>query len=69
MSKPLRRRATSRQQRHEDALARPELRRPSDGFARIAPSSPISAAIKVIDPETRRLIDKALAKRDAESAT
>ena len=40
----------------EIAVARPELRAPSDGFARRAPSSPFSAPIKVQDEATARLI-------------
>jgi hypothetical protein len=65
MAHPLKRQVAGRQQRHADALDRPELRRPPDGFARIAPSSPHSASIKVTDPETRRLIDEAVARARA----
>lgn len=47
--------------RRDKALARMELRGASE--PRVAPSAPTSFPIKVQDPETRRLIDEALAKR------
>lgn len=43
------------------ALARMELRGASD--ERVAAASPTSFAVKIQDPETRRLIDEALARR------
>lgn len=54
-----------RQANRAIALSRPELRQPGDGFARKAAASPVSAPVKETDPETRRLIDEALAKRAA----
>lgn len=47
--------------KRDTALARTEFRYPSE--ARIAPSGATSAPIKAEDPETRRLINEALAKR------
>jgi hypothetical protein len=48
--------------RRDNALRRPELRRQDD--CQRAPSAGIvSAAVKVVDIETRRLIDEALARR------
>ena len=44
--------------RHQHALDRPELR---DSTApRVSPAGPTSAAMKVVDPETRRMIDEAV---------
>lgn len=43
------------------ALDRPELRVAS--VPRQAPAGPVSAPVKTIDPETRALIDAALATR------
>jgi len=54
--------ALARQNRRNRALARPELSQDPGKFKFTAPSSPISAPIKQDDPETRRLIDEALAK-------
>jgi hypothetical protein len=61
--------AKGRQQARLAALSRPELRQsPHDVLIRRqAPASPISAPIKVVDAETRRLIDEAVAKRSARS--
>lgn len=47
--------------RRQLALDRPELRQPSE--ARTSPVGPTSYPIKAEDPETRRLIDEALARR------
>lgn len=54
---------TARDHRRAAALARPELRRPSDGFARQASASPFGAPVKVRSPEDQALIDKAVAER------
>jgi hypothetical protein len=43
------------------ALDRPELRMPS--APRLAASGPVSAAMKMVDPEIRALIDAAIARR------
>ena len=48
--------------RYLDALDRPELRHPTSPRAPAA--GPTSMAVKVQDPETRRLIDEALERRN-----
>lgn len=50
--------------RRADALARIELREPSS--PRVAPAAPTSFPIKAEDPEVRRMIDEALARRKGE---
>lgn len=45
------------------ALERNEFRTPSE--PRVAPDGATSAPIKAEDPETRRLIDEAIARREA----
>lgn len=47
--------------RRQHALARQELRGPSE--PRTAPTGTTSFPIKLTDPETQRLINEALAKR------
>lgn len=54
--------AKARQQRYIDAIGRPELRG-ADKVERAAPSGATSPTIKVVDAETRRLIDEAIIKR------
>jgi hypothetical protein len=47
--------------RRQTALDRHEFRYPSD--QRISADSPMSAALKAEDPELRKMIDEALARR------
>jgi hypothetical protein len=47
--------------RRDNALARRDLREPS--AARQAATSPTSFAVKAVDPDVRRMIDEALARR------
>lgn len=47
--------------RRQSALDRTELR--GDPTPRVAAASPMSMGVKTVDPETRRLIDEALARR------
>lgn len=53
--------AKARQARYQQALDRPELRGP--GVPRIPADGPVSHALKVLDPDTRRLVDEVLARR------
>jgi hypothetical protein len=48
--------------RYLDALSRPELGYPTSQRAPAA--GPTSMAVKVEDPETRRMIDEAVARRN-----
>jgi len=48
--------------RRQAALARPEILQPS--APRVSAAGITSMAVKAEDPETRRLIDEALAKRE-----
>lgn len=52
----------ARQARREAALRRSEIG-DAPTAPRAAPAGPMSAPVKVIDPETRALIDAALSKR------
>lgn len=54
--------AKARQQRYIDAIGRPELRG-AEKVERAVPTGATSPTIKVVDAETRRLIDEAIAKR------
>jgi len=58
-----RREALRRRARYVAALARPELRERGDGTVRAAGGGPTSPAVKVLDAETRRLIDAAIERR------
>ena len=58
-----RERALKSKARRDHALARRDLREPSE--PRETAASPTSFAVKTVDSETRRMIDAALAARTA----
>ena len=53
-----------RRARRLAAMARPELSADHDRFVREAQAGVVSAPRKVVDPQTRALIDAALARRN-----
>ena len=53
--------------KRDTALKREELRGPSE--PRVSAAGPTSMAVKLEDPETRRIIDEALAKRRSSDGT
>ena len=60
----IKRTAKWRRVRYGAALARPEFRGACQAAARKATGTgPTSPPVKIVDPDTRRLIDEALARR------
>lgn len=50
----------ARSVRRQYAIARPEFRQPSE--PRTFPAAPLSAAVKIRDPEIARLVDEVIAR-------
>lgn len=63
MTAPSRLAERARRSRRDEALARPDLRAPSDGFARAPSAGATSPMRKVVDPATRAAIEEFLARR------